>query len=341
MNKTKVISALTIALLASSSIGFLGNTQVKAAENVAVSSTSTEENNITVQVMQDGKSVAVNPDGLYFQILPNTDFDPLNFTGTDGSQYKITTKNGNKITVNSNTVDTSKPGSVGTVKLTVENTTGSAQSVTFTVFVKPSGLFTLKLPQSYVTGLGDTDTVYQGQEYYITNNVKFAEGEFFTGISNQSQNANNNSVKWIATKYLADSATQKSEPSSKTLTRTLMHTSVLYDKEGNSTGEKYNSYRKITINPEIVTIKNSSFVKLAHQDLYIKASNVYGNGRVLKHNAYIYATSKKRADRITLKKGQTITTYGGSYKFKNGKRYYRIQGASATNKRYVKVANFK
>nr|WP_254258743.1 SLAP domain-containing protein [Lactobacillus helveticus] len=29
------------------------------------------------------------------------------------------------------------------------------------------------------------------------------------------------------------------------------------------------------------------------------------------------------------KKGQTITTYGGSYKFKNGKRYYWVAGATA------------
>ncbi|GAA0194208.1 hypothetical protein GCM10008918_15330 [Lactobacillus kefiranofaciens subsp. kefiranofaciens] len=42
-----------------------------------------------------------------------------------------------------------------------------------------------------------------------------------------------------------------------------------------------------------------------------------------------------------LRKGDTITTYGGSYKFKNGKRYYRIEGATSTNKRYVKVVNFE
>ncbi|AZA20735.1 SLAP domain-containing protein [Lactobacillus helveticus] len=78
-----------------------------------------------------------------------------------------------------------------------------------------------------------------------------------------------------------------------------------------------------------------------YDEAYIKASNIDGIKRTLKHNAYVYATSKRRADYTVLKKGQTITTYGGSYKFKNGKRYYRVAGATVTNKRYVKVVNFK
>ncbi|AZR14603.1 hypothetical protein CEE77_00530 [Lactobacillus crispatus] len=36
-------------------------------------------------------------------------------------------------------------------------------------------------------------------------------------------------------------------------------------------------------------------------------------------------------------KGSTVTTYGGSYKFKNGKRYYRIGGPA---KQYVRTSNF-
>ncbi|MFJ6923102.1 SLAP domain-containing protein [Lactobacillus gallinarum] len=63
--------------------------------------------------------------------------------------------------------------------------------------------------------------------------------------------------------------------------------------------------------------------------------------RTLKRNAYVYATSKRRADYTVLRKGRIITTYGGSYKFRNGKRYYQVAGATATNKRYVKVVNFK
>ncbi|AYC67503.1 hypothetical protein C6364_01935 [Lactobacillus delbrueckii] len=37
-----------------------------------------------------------------------------------------------------------------------------------------------------------------------------------------------------------------------------------------------------------------------------------------------------------LQKGETVTTYGGSYKFRNGKRYFRIGGPQ---KLYVKASN--
>ncbi|MFJ6923484.1 MAG: SLAP domain-containing protein, partial [Lactobacillus gallinarum] len=54
---------------------------------------------------------------------------------------------------------------------------------------------------------------------------------------------------------------------------------------------------------------------------------------------YVYKTSKKRANKVVLKKGTEVTTYGGAYTFKNGKKYYKI-GAD-TKKTYVKVANFE
>lgn len=120
-----------------------------------------------------------------------------------------------------------------------------------------------------------------------------------------------------------------------------MHAALLYDENGKSLGEKYGSYREVTVNSSLVTINGMQYYKLSDRDAYIKATNISGRGRVLKRNAYVYATSKRRADYTVLRKGTTITTYGGSYKFKNGKRYYRVAGATATNKRYVKVVNFK
>ena len=56
------------------------------------------------------------------------------------------------------------------------------------------------------------------------------------------------------------------------------------------------------------------------------------------HNAYVYKASKKRANKVTLKKGTVVTTYGGSYTFKNGKQYYKI--GNNTEKTYVKASNF-
>ena len=48
-------------------------------------------------------------------------------------------------------------------------------------------------------------------------------------------------------------------------------------------------------------------------------------------------TSIKLANKKVLKKGSTVTTYGSSFKFANGKRYYRV----GKGKQYVPVANFK
>ncbi|MCT7823713.1 MAG: SLAP domain-containing protein, partial [Lactobacillus crispatus] len=71
---------------------------------------------------------------------------------------------------------------------------------------------------------------------------------------------------------------------------------------------------------------------------FINADNIDGTERTLKHNAYVYKTSKKRANKVVLKKGDKVVTYGGSYKFKNGKRYYKI--GNNTEKTYVKASNF-
>lgn len=109
-----------------------------------------------------------------------------------------------------------------------------------------------------------------------------------------------------------------------------MHTAILYNDKGKSLGKKYYSYRKVSVLPNTVDINGSEYYKLAlgddYNDAYIKASNIDGTKRTLKRNAYVYETSKRRADYTVLIKGRIITTYGGSYKFRNGKRYYQVAG---------------
>ncbi len=56
----------------------------------------------------------------------------------------------------------------------------------------------------------------------------------------------------------------------------------------------------------------------------------------LKHNAYVYRNNGRRANSKVLKRRSTVTIYGGSFKFKNGKRYYRIG-----KNQYIKVANIR
>ncbi len=334
------------------------NTQTTAATNTNQSSTTSTQAAanqtaaFTAEYAYDGKTQQVDLDGQVLQVAANSTFDPTNVTLTNGGTVKVTPAKDAKISVDSNTVDTSKAGSNGTVKLTITDNAGKTTSVSYQVFVKPEGLFQLHLSSSYQIGLGDTDTVYQGEEYYITNNLRYEENavhkwEFFSGISNQSQNATNNSVKWLATKYLLNSKSGNSGNNNtsstvpaKTETLPVMHTALLYDKNGKSLGQKYYAYRRVTINTSAVTIDGIKYCKLANQDAYIKATNIWGTPRMLTKNAYIYSTSTRRTSHNgawKLLKGQTVMTYGGSYRFKNGKRYYRIGGPA---KQYVRTANF-
>ena len=119
----------------------------------------------------------------------------------------------------------------------------------------------------------------------------------------------------------------------------IMHTAVAYDKDGNSTGIKYNafSYAKLVASP--VKIGDGIYYKVADKDQYLKATNIDGVTRRITHNTYIYSTSTRRTSyqsKWKLYKGQTITTYGGSYRFKNGKHYFRVGGPA---KQYVKSYN--
>ncbi|URW71272.1 SLAP domain-containing protein [Lactobacillus kefiranofaciens subsp. kefirgranum] len=126
--------------------------------------------------------------------------------------------------------------------------------------------------------------------------------------------------------------------------KTIMHNAYYYDKNAKRVGtDKVTRYNTVTVAMNTTKLANGiSYYEVIENGKatgkYINADNIDGTKRTLKHNAYVYKTSKKRANKVVLKKGTEVTTYGGSYKFKNGKKYYKI-GAD-TKKTYVKVANF-
>lgn len=122
-------------------------------------------------------------------------------------------------------------------------------------------------------------------------------------------------------------------------TKAVMHTAIAYDKNGNSTGKKYYSYQYVTVESNAVKINGSLYYKISGKDQYLKATNIDGVKRKITHNAYIYKSSNGRTsyrNRWKFYKGETVTTYGGSYKFKNGKRYFRVAGP---RKQYIKSYN--
>ena len=129
------------------------------------------------------------------------------------------------------------------------------------------------------------------------------------------------------------------------VSKTIMHNAYYYDKDAKRVGtDKVTRYNTVTVAMNTTKLANGiSYYEVIENGKatgkYINADNIDGTKRTLKHNAYVYRSSKKRANKVVLKKGTEVTTYGGAYTFKNGKKYYKI-GAD-TKKTYVKVANFE
>ena len=125
--------------------------------------------------------------------------------------------------------------------------------------------------------------------------------------------------------------------------KTIMHNAYFYDKDAKRVGtDKVTRYNTVTVATSTTTINGKAYYEVVENGKlsgkFINADNIDGTKRTLKHNAYVYKTSKKRANKVTLKKGTEVTTYGGTYTFKNGKQYYKI--GNNTDKTYVKASNF-
>ena len=122
-----------------------------------------------------------------------------------------------------------------------------------------------------------------------------------------------------------------------------MHNAYFYDNDAKRVGtDKVTRYNTVTVATSTTTINGKAYYEVVENGKatgkFINADNIDGTKRTLKHNAYVYKSSKKRANKVVLKKGTEVTTYGGSYTFKNGKQYYKI--GNNTEKTYVKASNF-
>lgn len=127
------------------------------------------------------------------------------------------------------------------------------------------------------------------------------------------------------------------------VSKTIMHNAYYYDKDAKRVGtDKVTRYNTVTVATSTTTINGKAYYEVVENGKatgkFINADNIDGTKRTLKHNAYVYKSSKKRANKVVLKKGTEVTTYGGSYTFKNGKQYYKI--GNNTDKTYVKASNF-
>ncbi|TSO25762.1 SLAP domain-containing protein [Lactobacillus sp. LL6] len=308
---------------------------------------------ISVHYTQNGVEVNNVVQDQTFEVAPNSKFAPTNFVSSDGTRYTFTASESSdnntsvKVSGDGNEVDTSKSNSHYKVTLSATNRQGKTTKATYTVVVKPEGKYRVygdnatyihyySYNKSNNNMLPAGATISNGTELYIGSKSMILNGTSYIQFSQKSQADVDKSSYYIEMKYLT-----LNQKVPKVVTKTIMHKALVYDAGGGSKFRKLAAYTKVQVNEEPVIIRGEKYYKVADRPDYLKASNIDGTERTLKHNAYIYATSTRRADRKVLKKGTKITTYGGSYKFKNGKRYYRVEGATKTNKRYVKVANFE
>lgn len=238
------------------------------------------------------------------------------------------------------TVDASKVNTkvAGKYPVTVSatNADGKTTKVTFYLTVGVKGA-------TYKTVQSDSDvTVYKIDGNTVTDSkttvkngdqIAIFGDPIKVGDKTYARINSADSDLYVESKYVDGSY----QPATKE-TKKIMHNSYIYDKDHKRVGDKtLAAYTNVDVYGKATKLADGSLVYKIGDDQYVMADNIDGTVRTLTHNAYVYKTSTKRADRRVLRKGDKVTTYGNPYKFKNGKSYYRIGGPA---KQYVKVANF-
>lgn len=277
----------------------------------------------------------------------NTDPITFNYVPVNGVVDTAAIKRAFTATVNTNNsdklavdVDVSKVNTkvAGRYPVVVSATNADKKTtkITFmlTVGAKGASYKTVQsdgdVPVYKIEGNTVTDTkttVKNGDQIAIFGDAIKVGDKSYTRINSADSNL------YVETKYVDGSF----KPADKT-SKTVMHNAYIYDKDHKRVGTKtLAAYTKVDVLGATTKLADGSLVYQIGDNQYVMADNIDGTVRTLSHNAYVYKTSKKRADSRVLRKGAKVTTYGSPYTFKNGKAYYRIGGPS---KQYVKVANF-
>ena len=285
----------------------------------------------------NGNNVSGSIDGVYDNVALNSTID----TRTIAQAFTVTASAADKSvlypTVDISKVNTAVPGRYP-VTVSATNVAGNTTTVTFFITVGESGATYLTVqadidavPVYDITGnnvVTDTKTTVKNGSQVPTFGTVTVNGKSYTRLYSA------NSTKFVETKYV-DGSLKPAAP----VAKKVMHNSYIYDKNHKRIGTNVlAAYSTVNVYGTTTKLADGSLVYKIGDNQYVMADNIDGTARVLSHNAYVYKTSKKRADRRVLKKGATVVTYGSPYTFKNGKAYYRIGGPA---KQYVKVANFK
>ena len=277
--------------------------------------------------------------------LPDT--AKFNYVPVDGAVDKdaivaafATTVSATDLTKLTPTVDVSavntKVAGKYPVVVSATNADGKTTKVTFmlTVGAKGASYKTVQsdgdVPVYEIVGNNVTDTktvVKKGDQIAVFGESIKIGDKTYARINSADSN------KYIESKYVDGTF----KPADK-VAKKVMHNAFIYDKDHKRVGTKtLAAYSNVDVYGAATKLADGSLVYQIGDNQYVMADNIDGTVRTLTHNAYVYKTSTKRADRRVLRKGAKVTTYGAPYTFKNGKAYYRIGGPA---KQYVKVANF-
>ncbi|MCT3415345.1 S-layer protein SlpH [Lactobacillus helveticus] len=247
---------------------------------------------------------------------------------------------------NVNFYDVTTGATVTTGAVSIDADNQGQLNITSVVAAINSKYFAARYDKKQLTNVTfDTETAVKdalkAQKIEVSSVGYFKAPHTFTVNVKATSNKNGKSATLPVTVTVPNVA----DPVVPSQSKTIMHNAYFYDKDAKRVGtDKVTRYNTVTVAMNTTKLANGiSYYEVIENGKatgkYINADNIDGTKRTLKHNAYVYKTSKKRANKVVLKKGTEVTTYGGSYKFKNGQRYYKI-GAN-TEKTYVKVANFE
>ncbi|MDF4143050.1 SLAP domain-containing protein [Lactobacillus kefiranofaciens] len=325
---------------------FVVNNKVYYSGNIVATDISKVDNNIIVNALdKNGKYSADDVKAAVTAHVQSaySNKNATNVAELEGNEATKAVINSSKISVDSSSVK-SEPG-IYPVIVTATNPAGLTSELTVKVIVMGSEH---QAPVQYAKAdntkvyningnvVSETKTTLNKDQAVKTFDSVTIDGVQYTQINSENSN------EWVKASDLT--ATKPAPETVASVSKTIMHNAYYYNKEGQRVGtEKATRYDSVTVAPKTTTINGKTYYQVVENgkavDKYINAGNIDGTKRTLKHNAYVYKTSKKRAKKVVLKKGDTVTTYGASYKFKNGKRYYKI--GNNTDKTYVKVANFR
>ena len=331
---TKPATAFPVTLNLTATNGAT-STAVITVNPAAVADTSYPVINYNNKDYNNGQTITLKDDESFDYVPVNGDINKTALEAAFTAKVSSANSATMKPTFDYSKVNTKVAGKYPVV-VSATNANKKTSKVTFmlTVGVKGASYKTVQsdgdVPVYEINGNTVTDTktvVKNGDQIAVFGNPITVGDKTYARINSADSN------KYVESKYVDGTF----KPANK-VAKKVMHNAYIYDKDHKRVGTKtLAAYSNVNVYGAATKLADGSLVYQIGDNQYVMADNIDGTVRTLTHNAYVYKTSTKRADRRVLRKGAKVTTYGTPYKFKNGVSYYRIGGPA---KQYVKVANF-